>query len=654
MSKKQKRKILLLEPNYKNKYPPIGLMKIATYHRTLGDEVTFFKGELSDFVLNNIVPECIERLLKIDSSQNWRIAYDDIKDFISKRYLTLFDGNLFEGSPNEPLLRSALEYYRNYFLRDHFYEHNKFDRIYVTTLFTFYFDITVRTINEAKRLVKEEKELKVGGVAASLIPELIKEATGIAPMTGLLDKPGLLDKGNKMIVDELPLDYSILYEIDYDYPTGSAYFTFMTKGCTRKCSFCAVPKLEPIYKPKVDSIDKFNSIKEKFGDQKNLLLMDNNVLASPKFAEVIQEIKDLGFVKGATYKEPNQLDIAVQNLKNNWNDKSYIRRVHKLLNNLYIPQFANNKSQRRQLYKEVLEKYELTNVHTVTKENILEAYPQIADIYEKNRPKRSGKRYVDFNQGTDCRYVTDEFMKLMSEIPIKPLRIAFDYIGLKKQYTKAVELAAKYGIKELSNYILYNFTDKPIDFYNRLKINVELGERLGLNIYSFPMKYIPLYGEDATRRTYTGKHWNYQYVRAIRSVLNVTRGIVAPKRSFFEKAFGKNEEEFFKILYMPVNYIVYRKIFEELGLTQKWEKAFYEELSEEEREEAKAIIEVGDFKDLKDKTQNVKVHDLLVHYTTTSTDIDKKDPELLTLKKRFEKMIDEDIFKNLTLTYDFE
>lgn len=37
-------KILLVEPNYKNKYPPMGLMKISTYHKNRGDEVTFFKG----------------------------------------------------------------------------------------------------------------------------------------------------------------------------------------------------------------------------------------------------------------------------------------------------------------------------------------------------------------------------------------------------------------------------------------------------------------------------------------------------------------------------------------------------------------------------------------------------------------------------------
>jgi hypothetical protein len=29
------RNILLIEPNYKNKFPPIGLMKLATYFKTL-------------------------------------------------------------------------------------------------------------------------------------------------------------------------------------------------------------------------------------------------------------------------------------------------------------------------------------------------------------------------------------------------------------------------------------------------------------------------------------------------------------------------------------------------------------------------------------------------------------------------------------------
>src|SRR5215471_2425248 len=39
--------ILLIEPGYKNKYPPLGLMKIAQYHGLRGkrDHVKFIKGE---------------------------------------------------------------------------------------------------------------------------------------------------------------------------------------------------------------------------------------------------------------------------------------------------------------------------------------------------------------------------------------------------------------------------------------------------------------------------------------------------------------------------------------------------------------------------------------------------------------------------------
>ena len=44
MGQQDKKKVLLIEPNYNNKFPPVALMKLATYYRNLGNwEVVFLK-----------------------------------------------------------------------------------------------------------------------------------------------------------------------------------------------------------------------------------------------------------------------------------------------------------------------------------------------------------------------------------------------------------------------------------------------------------------------------------------------------------------------------------------------------------------------------------------------------------------------------------
>ena len=79
---RKKRNILLLEPNYKNKYPPIGLMKLATYHRMLGDNVIFYKGDLKEFVLNGLYEELITKLFEIDNTVIWTYYKSTIVEFI--------------------------------------------------------------------------------------------------------------------------------------------------------------------------------------------------------------------------------------------------------------------------------------------------------------------------------------------------------------------------------------------------------------------------------------------------------------------------------------------------------------------------------------------------------------------------------------------
>lgn len=373
------KRVLLIEPAYKVKYPPLGLMKISTFHKQRGDDVVFYKG--TNVELRN---------------QRW-------------------------------------------------------DVICIATMFTYQWNITVETIKFYQRN-GANKNIKVGGILASLLPDDLEKATGIKPHVGLWEE-----------VDRLPPDYN-LFDGVYSYPIDDASIGYTTRGCIRHCSFCAVPNLEPKFISFIPLKDQIHSQK------KDLLLLDNNVLASPELPQIINEIKKYGFHRGA---------------------------------------------------------------------------------------KLNGRlRHVDFNQGVDARLLTEEKMKLLSEIAIYPLRIAFDNIRMKKVYIEKMRLAYKYGIRRLSNFILYNFNDTPEDFYERLRINIELNEELGLSIFSFPMRYIPL---DAKRRGYVSNpHWTKQQLRGIQCILHATHGVVGPRIEFFEKAFGKNAEEFKYIIEQSEEHIFYR------------------------------------------------------------------------------------------------
>ncbi len=448
-------KILLVEPAYKNKYPPLGLMKIAAFHKERGDEVHFVKG-----------------LNKEIRAQMW-------------------------------------------------------DRIYITSLFSFYWDQTVKTIKYYEYSVKDPQNLLIGGPMATIIADEIERETGFRPVKGLLNERGKIGLPDDHLVDSVVPDYNILDEISYKYPAHDAYFGYMTRGCVRKCPFCAVNVIEPVYVGYIPLKEQIEIINEKYGPKKDLLLLDNNVLASPRFDQIVDEIKEIGFFRGAT---------------------------------------LNNK-----------------------------------------------KRYVDFNQGIDSRLLTKKKMKRLAELPIKPLRIAFDHIELKDEYIEKIEWAAEAGLMHLSNYILYNYDDTPEDFYERLRINIELNERLGTRIFSFPMKYIPVTGKN---RKFVGKHWNPRYLRGIQCILHATHGVVGAKRKFFEAAFGKNVEEFKKLLLMPDNYIIYREKHKRNGASD-WSK-LYTSLSPTQREEFLNVVYHHQFKS-GDYSGSQKVTALIEHYKKQGT-----------------------------------
>lgn len=529
-------KILLVEPNYKNKYPPMGLMKISTYHKERGDEVIFYKGVM------------------------------DSTEFLNGQY----------------------------------------DRIYITSLFTFYYNQTVNTIKEYERLISPEK-IFVGGIMVSLMKEKIKEDIDgrINILTGLLTDSSILGLGDSVNVDVLPLDYSILDDIVYNYPAGDNYFAYISRGCTNKCSFCAVPILEPKFCMTNNIVKQVQTISGTFGEKKNLLLLDNNILSfsEKELEQIVSDIESLGFDKKTKFYTELPLKQFLKKLHTY--KKGTVASENVLKETItYLKEKEKIKKSKiyQEKYVEILEKLEKSEDKLQTLFDGENELVEILDFY--HRPIGS-RRAVDFNQGMDARQLTDEKMEILSRIPIEPFRLAFDSMKYKDIYSKALKIAAKHGVKSFSNYILYNCDDKPDELWERLKVNVDLAKELKVKIFSFPMKYAPI---NRTDRKYVGKFWNKQYLKNIYAILNVTKGIVADGESFFYKAFGENVEEFHVILSMPKEFVTYRKYFEENGLANEWREKF-QQLSAEERKEFLQVLseEIS--------TKNSKLIELLGYYS---------------------------------------
>ena len=422
------KRILLIEPGYKNKYPPLGLMKIAQYHGPNGrrDKVTFIKG------------------------------------------------------------------------RDRSIEQSAWDRIYITTLFSFEHRRISETIDYAVELAQgQTQRIFVGGIAASLMHDrFISESRwrGIRFIKGLLDRPPAValqldefdgdfyaDDTDGMPIEDLIPDYSILEQTSYKYPVRDAYFAYASRGCIRKCHFCGVPKLEGSQRDATPLTELVRGVDDLYGPKRDLILMDNNVVASPRFKEIIAEIRDLGFLPGQKLQRPSE-------------------RV-------------------------------------------------------------ASQRRVDFNQGVDARILCKDKMYLreLSSICLSPLRIAFDHLGLRGPYERAIRFAHEFGLNNLSNYMLYNFQDNPADLFHRMLLNVHLNEELGIRIYSFPMRYQPTNLPD---RSHVGPKWSRYFLRSVQIVLQATHGVVSGEPEFYKAAFGSNQSEFEQILSRPHHMIFHRHWYE--------------------------------------------------------------------------------------------
>lgn len=416
--------ILLIEPNYKCKQPPLGLMKISFFHKNiLHDYVRFTKGKL----------------------------------------------------PEE-------------------FSETRWDRVYVTSLFTFEWKATIEAIEYAKTLVDSMDKIVVGGIAATMLPDQIFEETGIRPVCGLLNEPGKLGLPGDECIDQITPDYSMLDDVDYIYPFNDAYFLSATKGCGNKCGFCAVQTLEPTFIPYIDIKGRINAIDERFGQKKDLILMDNNVLRSPRFNDIIDDIIAAGFGKGATYKNPRTGKIVQRYVDFNQG-----------LDALFL-----NEEKAKRLGEIALKPARIAFDHIEDR-----------DIYER------ALRLCAKNGITEL----SNYVLYNSE----------DFGGKGKKYRADTPAD------------LYDRMRITLDLLDEL--NEEYGGEQRIAAFSFPMRYIPL---SAHERGYVGSQWNSKFLRAVQRMLVPTQGKGVCSRSFFEADFGQSSDDFVRYLSMPEKLIAAR------------------------------------------------------------------------------------------------
>lgn len=527
--------ILIIEPDYKCKYPPLGLMKISYYHKEIRKDIVWFaKGKLPDKIEGSVVEE-------VKNNKYYRDKYGE---------------NIVEHIENI-----------NQIIKE-----NKWDRVYVCTLFTFEYEKTIEAIDYAKKLVGN-KNVYTGGILATLMTEKLKRDTGVIVNPGQLTDSIMLGYDDKINIDKLTPDYSILSNIEYQYENENAYYAYTTRGCGMKCGFCAVQTLEPVYEPFISIKHQINEIKEKYGEKKDLLLMDNNVLKSVRLKEIIDEIVELGFGKNATYINPKTGKV----------NRRYVDF------NQGLDAFLLTEEKAKLLGKIAIKPARIAFDHIEDIEVYTEAVKRAA---------RNGVNYLS----NYLLYNADEFK------------------GKGKSYQADTPLD------------LYNRLKLNVDLQEQLNSQIE-DQKEKINIFSFPMRYIPL---DNQSRGYVGKNWTRKYLRAIQVILTPTQGKGVSSKSFFDAAFGKSEEEFMEVILMPEMYIATRgepeknkginsisdeelqvrksRYYKYEGLRNEWRR-LQELLEDDEKEEFIQIVGENKFTyDVFKRLSNVTMRKLFIHY----------------------------------------
>ena len=125
-----------------------------------------------------------------------------------------------------------------------------------------------------------------------------------------------------------------------------------------------------------------------------------------------------------------------------------------------------------------------------------------------------GKK-VDFNQGLDARLITRESAEKIAQLKMDDIRIAYDNKSMKKSIERGITHMKNAGIspRKIFAYTLYNYTDTPQDFFERVR------QLLNWGVVSYPMKYIPILFRD--KNEYISPNWSTSKLQQVRLATRV-------------------------------------------------------------------------------------------------------------------------------------
>lgn len=149
------------------------------------------------------------------------------------------------------------------------------NKIFVTSLFTFAWK-PVHEVIEHYHNQFPEAEITAGGIYATLMPENIKNSFPFVK----------IHKGLKPEAEGVLPAYHLLKQVD-KWKDWKKSIVFTTRGCIRKCPFCVVPKIEGRMKE-----PKFSILPLIHPSHNEVVIWDNNFLASPFAKDILSELRD--------------------------------------------------------------------------------------------------------------------------------------------------------------------------------------------------------------------------------------------------------------------------------------------------------------------------------------------------------------------------